>query len=286
MSLTLRSFLCLLTVGAFLAACASDDSVEASPGENTQVAHHTSRLEPPRHQARSFQVGKPYRIRGRYYRPQKDWNYNEVGVASWYGGKFHGRKTANGEIFDKNQLTAAHTTLPLPVIARVTNLSNGRSIKVRINDRGPFAGNRIIDLSRAAARELDFIHQGTARVRVEVLPEESFALIRGAEPFQPQTTQVVSEVVPPTLVAAVPVREASAVYLQVGSFGERSNARALRRQLEGFGQVQVQEADVNGKRFYRVRMGPFANASAALNARERLAEAGLFRSHLVFESDS
>ncbi|GAB5471032.1 MAG: hypothetical protein Kilf2KO_40620 [Rhodospirillales bacterium] len=291
MSLTLRSAICLIALGLFMAACAGKDDVQAAPngagGGVAQVAERGPMMEPPRAQVSRLHVGKPYRIRGRYYKPAKDWSYDEVGKASWYGGKFHGRKTANGEIFDKNLLTAAHTTLPLPVIAKVTNLSNGRWIKVRINDRGPFSRGRIIDLSQAAAKELGFISQGTAKVRVQVLPEESLALIRGAEPYR---AQEVSAPQParsePLLVAAIPVREASAIYLQLGSFSDRDNATALSRKLDGFGQIEVKPATVSGKRFYRVRMGPFANASAALNARERLAQAGLFRSHLVFENDS
>lgn len=116
-----------------------------------------------------YKVGRPYTVAGHRFVPREDWNYNEVGIASWYGPNFHGRPTANGERFDQNLFTAAHTTLQLPVHARVTNLENGRSVIVRINDRGPFVDDRIIDLSRAAAEELDMIRNGTARVRVEVL---------------------------------------------------------------------------------------------------------------------
>lgn len=116
-----------------------------------------------------YKVGSPYRVAGQRFVPREDWNYNETGIASWYGPNFHGRPTANGERFDQNLFTAAHTTLQLPVHARVTNLENGRSVIVRINDRGPFVSDRIIDLSRAAAEELDMIRAGTARVRVEVI---------------------------------------------------------------------------------------------------------------------
>lgn len=113
-----------------------------------------------------YKVGKPYQVNGRWYYPQEDPNYSKTGVASWYGSQFHGRMTANGEIFDMTRLSAAHTTLPLPSMVEVTNLENGRSVLVRVNDRGPFVGDRIIDLSREAARRLDFEQQGTARVRV------------------------------------------------------------------------------------------------------------------------
>lgn len=113
-----------------------------------------------------FKVGKPYQVNGEWYYPQMVNDYREIGVASWYGQPFHGRKTANGEVYDMHGMTAAHPTLPLPSIARVTNLENGRSITVRVNDRGPFAKRRIIDLSRRAAWELGFKDQGTAEVEV------------------------------------------------------------------------------------------------------------------------
>ena len=116
-----------------------------------------------------FKVGKPYQINGQWYYPRMVDRYREVGVASWYGHPFHGRKTANGEIYDMHGMTAAHPTLPLPSLARVTNLENGRTITVRVNDRGPFAKRRIIDLSRRAAWELGFKDQGTAEVEVVYL---------------------------------------------------------------------------------------------------------------------
>lgn len=121
----------------------------------------------------SYKVGKPYTIEGRTYVPQEEFNRVETGVASWYGPGFHGKSTANGERYDQQDHTAAHRTLQMPAIVRVTNLDNGRSTVVRINDRGPYAQNRVIDLSRAAATELDMIGRGTARVRLDQLTAES-----------------------------------------------------------------------------------------------------------------
>lgn len=114
-----------------------------------------------------YVVGKPYKIAGKWYHPELDEDYEAVGLASWYGPTFHGRQTANGEVFDQDALTAAHTTMPLPSYARVTNLKNGRSVVVRVNDRGPFHDNREIDLSKRAAELLDFKGRGTAKVRVQ-----------------------------------------------------------------------------------------------------------------------
>ncbi len=120
-------------------------------------------------------VGRPYRVAGRWYTPRENPNYTSVGPASWYGDAFHGRKTANGEIYDKHAYTAAHPTMPLPSYARVTNLNNNRSIIVRVNDRGPFHGGRIIDLSERVAHALEFKHLGTARVKVDYVQRASTA---------------------------------------------------------------------------------------------------------------
>jgi peptidoglycan lytic transglycosylase len=115
----------------------------------------------------TYRVGKPYVVAGKIYVPEEDVNYRQEGLASWYGDDFHGRLTANGEVFDMGALTAAHPTLPMPCYARVTNLSNGKSLIVRVNDRGPYANNRLIDVSNKAAELLEFKSVGTARVRVE-----------------------------------------------------------------------------------------------------------------------
>lgn len=153
--ISLRSLAPVVALAALLGACAKgnvDSNMTTRPG----VVEATL---------------KPYQINGVWYYPRVDWNYDETGIASWYGEPFHGRKTAIGEIYDMNEMTAAHKTLQLPVDVRVTNLENGRSVMVRINDRGPFVNGRIIDLSRRAAQLLGFQNQGTARVRVQVVDE-------------------------------------------------------------------------------------------------------------------
>lgn len=130
----------------------------------------------------TFKVGKPYQVAGQWYYPRIDYGYEERGLASWYGPNFHGKPTANGEKFDMNKISAAHKTLPLPSVVRVTNLENGRSIVVRINDRGPFIRGRIIDLSKRAAELLGFADKGTAMVEVRIEPSTSHqaALAAGA----------------------------------------------------------------------------------------------------------
>ena len=125
---------------------------------------------------RHYKIGDPYSIFGTRYIPTENYSYQEEGIASWYGPNFHAKTTANGGVFDQNLITAAHRVLPIPSVVRVTNLENGLSIVVKVTDRGPYAKNRIIDLSRAAAIKLDFIKKGTALVRVQILEKESKAL--------------------------------------------------------------------------------------------------------------
>ncbi len=148
--------------------------VLAACSEGTLLVHGAKTIArendgPPGH----YKVGNPYQINGIWYYPAVDYEYVETGIASWYGPGFHGNRTANGEIFDQNLVSAAHRTLPMPSMVRVTNLENGRSIVVRMNDRGPFARGRIIDMSRRGAQLLGFYREGTARVRVEILADES-----------------------------------------------------------------------------------------------------------------
>jgi rare lipoprotein A len=146
----------------------------------------------------TYRVGKPYTVAGRIYVPEEDPTYREEGMASWYGDDFHGRLTANGEVFDMTSLTAAHPTLPMPCYARVTNLGNGKSLIVRVNDRGPYHGNRLIDVSNKAAELLEFKGNGVARVRVEYVAR---APLEGSDDRQLMATLRTGEPAPsPSLV--------------------------------------------------------------------------------------
>lgn len=151
----------------------------------------------------------PYMVKNVLYIPQENYSLNEVGLASYYGGedKCHGLPTATGEKFDMFHLTAAHRTLPIPCVARVTNLENGRSIIVKINDRGPYKKDRILDVSMCVAEILGFYKKGTARVRVEGLPQESMALVRSIQQFKKQRTLVALGVAPsPKILPSQPAR--------------------------------------------------------------------------------
>ena len=152
----------VLMAGASLSACAS---TPMTPRYSTREATPPQVQPAPRPQA-GYKVGKPYQVNGVWYTPREEPDYDEVGIASWYGDAFQLRPTASGEPFDMYMPSAAHKTLPLPSIVEVTNLENGRRMQVRINDRGPFVDGRIIDLSRAAAEELGMLRSGVARVRV------------------------------------------------------------------------------------------------------------------------
>ncbi len=154
-----------IMVGAICLVAASCASRPEPQGASENVAGGKSRG--------TYKVGSPYQIGGVWYYPAEDFSYEETGIASWYGEAFHAKGTANGEVFDLNALTAAHRTLPLPSIVQVTNLDNGRVVNLRVNDRGPFARNRIIDISRRGAQLLGFEQNGTAKVRVRILVPES-----------------------------------------------------------------------------------------------------------------
>lgn len=158
---------------AVLAGCATD----RQPAVDSDLPHYLQLGRDKRGKVvTTYKVGNPYEVAGIWYYPAEDYGYREEGLASWYGPGFHGKLTANGEVYDMNALTAAHKTLPISSVVKVTNLENGRSMKLRINDRGPFVDDRIIDLSRRSAQMLDVIKNGTARVRVELVPEDSLTL--------------------------------------------------------------------------------------------------------------
>ncbi|MBI1207341.1 MAG: septal ring lytic transglycosylase RlpA family protein [Azospirillum sp.] len=173
---------------AVLAGCSSRPS---GPGAATGYSRSGAGI---------YKVGKPYQIGGVWYYPAEDYYYDETGVASWYGPGFNRQRTANGEIYDQGELTAAHRTLPMPCLVRVTNLENGRSLVVRINDRGPYAAGRIIDMSQRGAELLGFERTGTAKVRVSILAEESRAIAMAAKANTPPE-QLAAEIGPPPAAA-------------------------------------------------------------------------------------
>jgi rare lipoprotein A len=195
----------------------------------------------------------------RYYILATAEGYRERGVASWYGPDFHARPTSSGEPYDMYAMTAAHKTLPIPAYARVTNLSNGRSVVVRINDRGPFVANRIIDLSYTAAHKLDMTRAGTAFVEVQVLTPGS-------------PTDAARALVPPAPAAL----SGPVLYLQVGAFGAADNATKLAERLRTAGIAQVSVSGPAGTpALYRVRVGPFNDVASFDKLAARVASLGV-----------
>jgi rare lipoprotein A len=230
-------------------------SRDGAPSASSYPRHQPARL--PSGNGGYVKTGKPYRIAGKWYYPLASAaGYNATGTASWYGTKFHGKKTANGERYDMHAMSAAHKTLPMPTMARVTNLNNGRSVIVRVNDRGPFVKNRIIDLSYAAARALGYDNVGTAPVRVEALGSSSTVASRPIK----TPARVAAPVAPVRTPAPIVHQQTSprgAVYIQLGAFSSRANAIRLKSRLEGnYPTVNIYTKNGGYSEIYRVRIGP------------------------------
>ena len=221
--------------------------------------------------------------------------YVRRGQASWYGTKFHGKRTSSGERYDMFAMTAAHKTLPLPTYARVTNLNNGRSVIVKVNDRGPFVDGRIIDLSYAAAYKLGIIKNGTGFVEVSAIdPREPQDIPQGQViAAAPLETPASAEPVPVDFTPIEPVAaverpeksKALQMFLQVGAFSSRQNAELLLKRLAGsaFNNISITQAQGNRYNVYRVRIGPLPNEQVADRIAEKLLSIGLGRGHVVLD---
>lgn len=258
-------------------------------------------------------TSRPYQIKGVWYYPQPHYEYDEVGIASYYGGGdvFHGRPTATGKIFDMNGITAAHKTVPLPCIAEVTNLENGRQITVEVNDRGPFIEGRIIDLSRRVAQLLGFEGKGTAKVRVRTLVPETLVLNN----IDPSTVMLAAApplpAVPP-LPATPPLAVASSfsaiiddlekstvtatslpsplqspppltrgIFVDVGGYETQEEAKTMSKRLASLADSPIQSIQNKGTKPYAVRVGPLASMSTANQVLDQLAEAGHRTSRII-----
>jgi rare lipoprotein A len=281
----------LLFAALLLAGCGSTPPDEASP-----LTGH-------------YKLGNPYRVAGRWYYPRYDPSYAAVGIASWYGYPFHGRATANGEVFDRDKPSAAHPTLPLPSIVRVTNLTNQRQLELRVNDRGPFVGDRIIDLSQAAARALGFEQHGITEVKVEFVgladalgtpPQRTVQLAAAHEsPGAARSVAAVAQQTgtpagaPVIVHAAGPPSAPSSVqeligdlsekrctgFIQVGAFAEPERAVRLAKELDSAMGLPVRADLASVDRFVRVRLGPIddpGEAEAALRWLHGIGHANAF----------
>lgn len=238
-----------------------------------------------------YKIGEPYQIDGTWYYPKEEFAYSETGIASWYGADFHGKSTANGDVYNMHDVTAAHRTLQLPAVVRVTNLENGRTLVVRVNDRGPFARNRIIDLSKRSAELLGVWGPGTAKVKVESLPEESRMVREAALRGQPTDLNQLASLSPQPVatpkppepqVRVVPVA-ASNIYIQAGAFAQMENAKRVQEALADLGGTNVTPVSTTGQRLFRVRLGPIASVEEADLALERVTKRGYPGSRIVVE---
>ncbi len=245
-------YLCTIAVATVFSACA----VTAPPPYTGTIADSAQN-------GTHYKVGSPYTIYGVRYTPRENYKYSEVGMASWYGPNFHGKKTANGGIFDQHSYTAAHRTLPMPSLVRVTNLQNGKTIVVKVNDRGPYAKQRIIDLSYATAKYLDVIRTGTARVRVEILPKQSKMLkdaMLGNRPmpvFDANGKVVNGESTTAVAASQTTIPMPSGHYIQTGVYSNLQSAVQHGKIVKTYGRTKIYKMRVDNKVLYAVRLGPY-----------------------------
>ncbi len=244
----------------------STDSAPDRKLDPNNIADAVPRVEP----AAKYGNPKRYTVFGKSYRvKQSSRGYREQGIASWYGTKFHGRRTSSGEPYDMYAMTAAHKTLPLPTYVQVKNLTNGRTAVVKVNDRGPFHGNRIIDLSYAAATKLGILGEGTGLVEVIAI-----------DPRRPATQVTSVTEIQPREGAATP-----AMFIQVGAFSSRSNADRLRRKLQlSLNQpIRISQGSNQGSPLFRVQVGPLTSVDLSDRISRELAQRGHDQLHIIIE---
>ena len=264
-----REILRLVAVGAavwLLAACAST----GAPGGARRAAIPVVTDPAPIVSG----TMRPYQVRGRWYRPAEQPGYEEVGMASWYGDRFNGRPTSTGERFDMHALTAAHKTLPLPGLVEVTNLANGRTVVLRVNDRGPFVDDRIIDLSRGAAEALDLLQRGVGEVRVRYLgraPRVGGGTVLQYARSQPQRPVAVPE--------PAPAPSSGRFWIEVAAYRTQPDARETAGRLGETARVQA----ATDSSMFRVLLGPWPDANAAEQARQSVVARG-FRDALLISA--
>ncbi len=264
----------LITLSAILTACGGGgSSVRVTPSESDSAPNR--QLDPgnlpdavPKQESRS-RYGNPssYVVRGkRYHVMNSSSGYKERGIASWYGTKFHGRRTSSGTPYDMYAMTAAHKTLPLPTYVEVTNLRNGRKTVLKVNDRGPFHDNRIIDLSYAAATKLGILGQGTGLVEV-----------RAIDPGQSRVTASTS--------SRSVTNQVANMYIQVGAFSSEANANRLGQKLQRSlsTPLRIQPSNTQGRTMYRVQFGPVASVGRIDDLTLKLNDLGITESHVVIE---
>ena len=295
-------YVLLLTTALALTACTSSGSLFES-WEDDAEANTADTVIP---NGSMYKIEKPYEINGVWYYPQENYTYKEQGRASWYMPANAAAKTANGEEYIATEMTARHKTLPLPSIVKITNLDNGKSIVARVNDRGPMVNNRLIDVSQKAAQELGLPVSGTSIVEVEIMPQESEAirdaLLAAGRVYTENNVGQDLAIVPPMPVPQQEVQQpqqqvvyapteqiytqkttkqqmptpvvASGTYIQLGAYGNATNAAAAERVAERVGQVATRTKSQGGRTLSVVQAGPFENRAAAEQALRQLKQMG------------
>ena len=283
--------------------CTSSVEVAANLGKKYLIPKE----EKKRIQKPIYKIGKKYNVGGKYYYPKKDLYYNKTGIASWYGPKFHGKLTANGEIYNQYALTAAHKTLPLPSAVKVTNLKNNKSIVLRINDRGPFVNDRIIDLSSKAADILDLKREGTGLVRVQILREKSLYLEKLAKQGSfPEINDLKETELPnitiPTKVA-VKIKDTKnqkivtkkinynlknlnkeyKIYIKLASFSSKKNAEIMKKKVSYIDKVKIYKIYKLNKTLYQVKAGPFLSVEKVDQLHSLLLQKGMQGAKIIIE---
>lgn len=280
------------TLCLVLSACAGNvitrDSKDGGPSRSVDMSHVPDAV--PRVELRTRAGNKsPYTVLGKTYQLLPDSKgYREKGGASWYGTKFHGRRTSNGEVYDMYAMTAAHKTLPIPAYVKVTNLENGKVVVVRVNDRGPFHEGRIIDLSYAAASKLGFAQQGTAQVLVEAVgPGDQVPSSYGASQSSSSTSVISSQIVTDVSPISTSVTESYELppntYLQAGAFSSIQGAETIKQRINQLTDTPVLIVEASKDALYKVRVGPIRDNLQMMRLRELLASNQLPTPHVVYD---
>lgn len=272
--------LVILLAAILLQACASSPSSRykirhdhgpANPVDTSEIKDAVPKVEP----RSKYGNPKNYKVRGKWYSVRESSaGYKEKGVASWYGKKFHGHRTSSGETYNMYAMTAAHKSLPLPTYVRVTHLENRRSVIVKVNDRGPFHENRIIDLSYSAAKKLGITANGTGVVEVTAINPETY---QEKQPYQPKIKR-------PSALPGYPAKPEYKLFLQVGAFNEQKNAHKLQKRLTRmFKKQQIHSDFATSENIYRVRIGPLASVAIADKLSDYLHKKGIPTTQIVID---
>ena len=296
-------YIVFFVIVILIQGCTSSVEVAANLGKKYLIPKEKQN----KRQKPIYKIGKKYNVGGKYYYPKKDLNYNKTGIASWYGPKFHGKLTANGEVYNQYALTAAHKTLPLPSAVKVTNLKNNISLILRINDRGPFVNDRIIDLSSKAADILKLKREGTGLVRVKVLKDQSLILEKlakqGSFPEIADLNQTELPTIKTPSKVSVKIKDSKnqkiiskkinynlknlnkeyKIYIKLASFRSNKNAEIMKKKVSYIDKVKIYKIYKMNKEFYQVKAGPFSSVERVDELYSLLQKKGMQGAKIIIE---